>query len=75
MLGSAIARSKRGSDSNFGGGEGGEQERGDNIGVFRASQEQQALVFSGKRAAGAAGRGSAIGSGGVHTFAYNNHRR
>lgn len=59
-------------------GRGGEEEE---AGVFRASQEQQALVFLGKRASkgwtGAAGRsdGSSGGSSAFHTFAYNNHRR
>lgn len=48
-------------------------------GVFRASQEQQALVFAGKRVAtgstGGAGRGIGSGRDAFHTFAYNNHRR
>lgn len=57
---------------------GGDEE--EETGVFRASQEQQALVFTGKRVskgtAGAAGRGeSSNGNGAFHTFAYNNHRR
>ena len=75
LMGSAIARSyRRGGEASSVGGGGEEEERG-NIGVFRASQEQQALMFSGKRVAVATGRGSATGSGGFHTFAYNNHRR
>eukprot|EP00903_Cladosiphon_okamuranus_P014903 g13800.t1 len=45
-------------------------------GVFRASQEQQALVFLGKRVAnGLAGATTGRGDGAFHTFAYNNHRR
>lgn len=56
---------------------GGDEE--EETGVFRASQEQQALVFLGKRvakgSAGAAGRVDGSSSGAFHTFAYNNHRR
>ncbi|CAM9149740.1 unnamed protein product, partial [Hapterophycus canaliculatus] len=45
-------------------------------GVFRASQEQQVLVFAGKRDAAGPGGGVAGGTrGDTHTFAYNNHRR
>ncbi|CAM9238774.1 unnamed protein product, partial [Ectocarpus sp. 12 AP-2014] len=57
--------------------DGGEEE---DTGVFRASQEQQALVFAGKRIAsgltGGAGRADVGGGrGGFRTFAFNNHRR
>ncbi|CAM9133752.1 unnamed protein product [Ectocarpus sp. 12 AP-2014] len=57
--------------------DGGEEEDTD---VFRASQEQQALVFAGKRIAsgltGGAGRADVGGGrGGFRTFAFNNHRR
>lgn len=59
-----------------GGAGGGEEEEN---GIFRASQEQQALVFAGKLVAtgstGGAGRGTSSGSDAFHTFAYNNHRR
>lgn len=58
-------------------------EEEEDSGVFRASEEQQALVFAGKRvakgssaAAAAASRGNGSGgSGAFDTFAYNNHRR
>lgn len=59
---------------------GGEDEE-EEAGVFRASQEQQALVFLGKCVAkgspgAAAGRGeSSSGSIALHRIAYNNHRR
>lgn len=58
---------------------GGDEE--EDIGVFRASQEQQALVFAGKRVAkGSAGpvagrSDSSSGNSAFYTFAYNNHRR
>lgn len=72
-----------GGGSGSGGGAGGALAEEEETGVFRASQEQQALVFAGKRVAagsmGGAGRGigsgSGSGSGAFHTFAYNNHRR
>lgn len=56
-------------------------EEGEDNGVFRASQEQQVLVFAGRHPTVATGRGSSSGGGlggghgGVHSFAYNNHRR
>ena len=87
VAGLGLAKEGVGGPVGIGGGGGDEEEE---AGVFRASQEQQALVFLGKRvakgSAGAAGRGgdgtatggsaSRGGSGGAfHTFAYNNHRR
>lgn len=62
---------------NEGAEDGGEEE---DTGVFRASQEQQALVFAGKRIAsglpGGAGRADVGGGRGeFRTFAFNNHRR
>lgn len=60
-LGSARGRS--GGRSGEGGGDGEED-----AGVFRASHEQQVMVFSGKRVTGR-------GHTGFDSFAYNNHRR
>ncbi|CAM9591141.1 unnamed protein product, partial [Pylaiella littoralis] len=68
-----------GSGAGGGGGGGAGEVEEEEIGVFRASQEQQALVFAGKRAAtrsmGGAGKGMGSGSDAFQTFAYNNHRR
>lgn len=71
------------------GGAGGREDEEDGTGVFRASQEQQTLVFVGKReVSGVVGRGHGAGGrekvggggcggglGAFHTFAYNNYHR
>lgn len=52
----------------------GEGEDEEDAGVFRASQEQQVLVFAGKRDMTGPG-GGAVSSVNPCTFAFNNHRR
>lgn len=77
-VGLDLNNNRREEIGNIEGSGGAGAEDNEDQGVFRASQEQQVLVFAGKRAAGAvaglAGRGN-NGGGGFHTFAYNNHRR
>lgn len=73
----ASARRAGAGAGNEGAEDGGEEE---DTGIFRASQEQQALVFAGKRIAsgltGGVGRADVGGGrGGIRTFAFNNHRR
>ncbi|CAM9501087.1 unnamed protein product [Ectocarpus fasciculatus] len=81
-VGSGLGLTRRPASAKGRAGNEGAQDEGEeeDTGVFRASQEQQALVFAGKRIASGltagAGRADVGGArGGFRTFAFNNHRR